>query len=272
MMDSTHKTNTWDWRLFTLTVRNKNASYLPAFQFLVEREDSASVGEALQAIRAVVPTWYPRYWVVDDSAVEQNGIRNAFPGISVGEGPISIFLCTVHTMRTWRRNVTDKHLITLLVQALHKTTETGCRLILEEALKYAETLPVPPPRRTKNADGSAGPLKARTKAHDYILNTVLPKARLWALFSRQSVPALLQMSTTNAAESYHRLLKRWKRSMRKSSFRDLFQHVSLINDKRFSDAAAAAVNFLTKQVSLTRTMPEFKKFSYPVQRLMATEY
>ena len=49
-MDSTHKSNKWNWRLFTLTVRDKFGSWIPAAQFLVEHEDIVSVAEALQAL------------------------------------------------------------------------------------------------------------------------------------------------------------------------------------------------------------------------------
>jgi hypothetical protein len=50
LMDSTHKYNKWNWRLFTLTVRDKFGSWIPAAQFLVEHEDSVSVAAALQAL------------------------------------------------------------------------------------------------------------------------------------------------------------------------------------------------------------------------------
>lgn len=82
-MDSTHKTNFWKWRLFTITVRDQYGAWIPAAQFIVEKEDSVSVGEALRHLRALVPEWEPQFFVVDDSAVEQNGIKIAFPGTHV---------------------------------------------------------------------------------------------------------------------------------------------------------------------------------------------
>lgn len=222
-MDSTHKTNTWHWRLFTLTVRDRHGCYIPAAQFLVEREDSMSVGEALKALRVECLSWEPLYFVLDDSMVEQNGILAAFPAPYTPK----IFLCTVHTMRTWRRQIADKTLISLLVAALHKTTAPGCQIALEKALAHADTLPQPPPRPARRGrDGEMKPENARLHPSRYLRETVIPKSYMWGMHGRQMVPALLQMATTNAAESYHRLLKRGRfgRQLRRAGVEQLFSH------------------------------------------------
>ena len=197
------------------------------------------------------------YWVVVDSAVEQKGITIAFPGIIVGEMDTQIYLCTVHRMRTWRRNIHDKKLIGILIKALHKSTAAGCVATLEEvfhnfkfcisampfhkkimqAFTYALTLPHPPPRPARiGRDGDLKPAKPRVSSATYISETVIPKKAPWGMHSRQHVPALLQMATTNAAESYHRLLKRGRWSMKKFGLEKMFAHVAIVNDKRIGDA------------------------------------
>ena len=212
--------------MFTLTVRDKYGSYLPVAQFLVETENGANVGDALRALHGLCPDWHPLYFVTDDSQIEANAIALAFPEPYTPK----VFLCTVHTMRTWRRKITDKHLISLLVTALHKTTEAGCDLALDKAVAYAATLPQPPPRpEGLDRAGNLRPEKRRVHPSEYLRVTVIPKKREWALFPRSMTPALLQLATTNAAESYHSLLKRGRggRALRTASIPQLFEHVAL---------------------------------------------
>ena len=268
LMDSTHKTNKWRWRLFTLTVRDKYGSYLPAAQFLIDREIGDNVADALRVLQELEPGWSPLYFVTDDSQIEQNGIDDAFPAPYTPR----VFLCTVHTMRTWRRKIYNKHLITLLITALHKTTEAGCDLALKRALEYARTLPQPPPRpEGLDRAGNLRPEKASVHPAVYLDNTVIPKKHRWALYMRSMTPALLQLATTNAAESYHRLLKRGRGrgGICNWGVAALFRHVVRVNLKRFKDAKIAMELSNTKKVTITKEYPGLEKLPYNVQRLLA---
>ncbi len=70
---------------------------------LLSRETNELIGMGLAAIRELMETfninnlspWVPRYFIVDDSAAEQQAIESAFENEAVG-----IYLCKVHSMRT----------------------------------------------------------------------------------------------------------------------------------------------------------------------------
>ena len=225
------------------------------------------MADALRVLQELEPGWSPLYFVTDDSQIEQNGIDDAFPAPYTPR----VFLCTVHTMRTWRRKINDKHLITLLITALHKTTEAGCDLALKRALEYARTLPQPPPRpEGLDRAGNLRPEKASVHQAVYLVNTVIPKKHRWALYMRSTTPALLQLATTNAAESYHRLLKRGRgRGICNWGVAALFEHVVRVNLKRFKDAKIAMELSNTKKVTITKEYPGLEKLPYNVQRLLA---
>ncbi|GBC09883.1 hypothetical protein RclHR1_00920001 [Rhizophagus clarus] len=123
LIDSTHKTNKYDWRLFTLYVRDTYGSWDVGAHFFVSNEDCDTVSEALKIIRSKCRQWSPRYFLLDQSGIEAKGIKKAFPGISAGEQQCDVILCVVHVMRTWMTKIYDKKTRDIMNAAMHKRTK-----------------------------------------------------------------------------------------------------------------------------------------------------
>jgi hypothetical protein len=84
LIDSTHKTNQLEWKLFTLMVRDTHACWLPVAHALVSNEFGELIAEFLLAVKRLV-TWNLRYVLSDDSAAEIKAFRLAFQGLAAGE-------------------------------------------------------------------------------------------------------------------------------------------------------------------------------------------
>ncbi|CAB4375049.1 unnamed protein product [Rhizophagus irregularis] len=97
LMDSTHKTNRYDWRLFTLYVRDTYGCWNVGAHFFVSSEDADTVSQALTIIRNMCH-WSPRYILSNHSNIKANGVKKAFPGISAGEQECEVLLCIVHKL------------------------------------------------------------------------------------------------------------------------------------------------------------------------------
>ncbi|KAI9088846.1 hypothetical protein DFS34DRAFT_654723 [Phlyctochytrium arcticum] len=114
LLDSTHKTNRWDWRLFTCMVRDKFGSWIPAGQFFLERENGKSVVACLSALRTMIlecigKAWIPSNILIDQSHVERLGICDSAPpscglttrwgctitGVRFGGGGRNTLLCGI---------------------------------------------------------------------------------------------------------------------------------------------------------------------------------
>jgi hypothetical protein len=96
LIDSTHKTNQLEWKLFTLMVRDQYACWHPVAHGLLSHEFGELIAELLLAIKQWC-AWPLRYVLSDDSGAEQRAFRLAFPGlvrgeIEVGEPAITLFL------------------------------------------------------------------------------------------------------------------------------------------------------------------------------------
>jgi hypothetical protein len=100
LIDSTHKTNRYDWCLFTLYVRDTYGCWNVDAHFFVSSEDADTVAEALTIIRNKYCRWSPRYILSDHSNIEAKSIKKTFPGIAAGEQECQVLLCVVHVMRT----------------------------------------------------------------------------------------------------------------------------------------------------------------------------
>ena len=109
-----------------------------------------------------------------------------FPGLINGEQECDIFFCTVHVMRTWMSKIYDKKTQQKMVHAMHKRTRIGCEDLVRQAINEC---PIPTVKQ-------------------YILRNYVKNTHQWALWARQHSPLLLQVTSTNALESYHSELKR----------------------------------------------------------------
>jgi hypothetical protein len=104
LINSTHKTNQLEWKLFTLIVRDQYACWHPVAHALLLHEFGELIAEFLLAIKQWCD-WQLRYVLSDDSGAEQRAFRLAFPGLVRGEMEVSepaitlnlIFYRTTHS-------------------------------------------------------------------------------------------------------------------------------------------------------------------------------
>ncbi|RHZ51825.1 hypothetical protein Glove_469g15 [Diversispora epigaea] len=236
LIDSTHKMNKYDWRLFTLYIRDNHGCWDVGVHFFISKEDSDTVAEALKIIRRFVCSWKPRYFLSDQSNVEANGIAIAFPGLSKGEQNCEVIFCTVHVMRTWMTKIYETKVRRKMIHALHKITKISCDELIQQAIDECQAPTV----------------------KQYILRNYIKNTNQWALWARQHSPLLLQITSTNAIESYHSELKRITVS-----------HHGLI------DAEYIAFEFRTKQISVVgidfEIIDQIHKFPFPIQQKIVSE-
>ena len=186
LVDSTHKTNKYDWRLFTLYIRDIYGCWDVGAHFFVSREDGDTVAEAIKIVRSNCRHWMPRYVLMDQSNIEANAFKKAFPGLQAGEQECETIFCTVHTMRTWMRRIYEKTVRDKMVMAMHKTTKIGCERLVAEAINQSSIPDI----------------------QSYIQRNYQKNTQQWALWARQCSPLLLQTTSTNPLESYHSELKK----------------------------------------------------------------
>jgi len=79
-LDATCKTTQYALPLFFLCVHS-NTGYVVVAVMVIEREDSASLTEALSMLRQSAPHWNPSAFMVDSSEVEITAVGAAFPGL-----------------------------------------------------------------------------------------------------------------------------------------------------------------------------------------------
>jgi hypothetical protein len=102
LCDSTHKLNKWtdNLNMFSFHIWNKHNIWIPGAHCAVERENSAVLCLAMECIKSwcLPDVWEPRYFLTDDSAIEQKAVRATF-------SECSFLLCTVHSERTLKRRL-----------------------------------------------------------------------------------------------------------------------------------------------------------------------
>lgn len=186
LIDSTHKTNRYDWRLFTLYIRDTYGCWNVGAHFFVSSEDADTVAEALIIIRNKYCSWSPRYILSDQSNIEAKSIKKAFPGITAGEQECQILLCVVHVMRTWIQKIHEKKIRDIMIAAMHKKTKIGCESFVQDAINRCSVSTV----------------------QNYIKRNYTKNTEKWGLWARQHSPLLLQVTSTNPLESFHSELKK----------------------------------------------------------------
>jgi hypothetical protein len=178
-------------------------------------------------------------------------------------------------MRTWKLKIYVKETEAKMIQAMHKRTQIGCDALIEDAIA---TCPV-------------------STVAKYIKTYYSKNTKKWALWARQYSPLLLQVTSTNALESYHSELKRLTRVtfgiVGKSFifffiffyfflffYSNLFytgacQRTVELDLKKRADCQRAAYNRYLKHVSIPYLDKEMlsmvKEFPYPFQLLLAKE-
>ena len=81
-LDATYRTTRYAIPLFFLCVHT-NDGYVVVAIVLLEREDSASLAEALEVLKQQNPNWNPKGFMVDASEMEIAAINAAFTGLSI---------------------------------------------------------------------------------------------------------------------------------------------------------------------------------------------
>ncbi|KAI9102606.1 hypothetical protein DFS34DRAFT_683600 [Phlyctochytrium arcticum] len=254
LMDSTHKTNRWDWRLFTCMVRNKTGSWVPAGQFFAQRENGEGVYSGLNALRNLVlaetgKKWIPNNVMIDQSHIENLGIRKAFPGMAAGEETPRIYYCKVHVMRTFMKHLTS-HRATYakMMHALNKRTRLGCRQLVDEAIAGAPA-------------HMATYLKRNWTNTDHL--------ECWSMGARQHSPVLLQITSTNALESYHKQLKDVGKPT--ATLCGAVKTIVNVNERYAKNAAQQDYTFRRKRLTHTAQYPALAKLPHPLQRLVVDQ-
>src|SRR6266498_3118253 len=185
LINSTHKTNRYDWRLFTLYIRDTYGCWDVGAHFLVSSEDCDTISEALKIVRNSYCHWSPCYILSDQSSIEAKSIKKTFPDINASEQECEVILCVIHIMRTWMTKIYDKKTRDIMIAAMHKRTKIGCERLVQDAIN--------------NCTISA--------IQNYIKRNYMKNTQKWALWARQHSPLLLQVTSTNLLESYHSELK-----------------------------------------------------------------
>ncbi|RPB21122.1 hypothetical protein L211DRAFT_870168 [Terfezia boudieri ATCC MYA-4762] len=156
--------------MFSFLVRNEHNIWIPTAHLVVERENGEITAERLKHIKKWCSgKWQPQYVMTDDSAIEQNAIRLAFPGLN--------------------RVLIPTNPYQLLKHAMYYVTQIQNRALCEQAVTTATVI--------DNTGNMA----------NYVQTYWLQTASKWAMYARQHSPFLLQATTTNACEAWHRKLK-----------------------------------------------------------------
>jgi len=248
IMDSTYKTSKHGWKLYTLLLRNTFDSWLPGGHFFVSGEEHDIVAKGIQILKHWASTWKPRYFLIDQSAIEEKAIKNTFPGIIAGEQNVNIYYCTWHCQQTLERQLSSyEKTYNLMIQAIYKTTHIGCENLIDEAIKHT-------------------PLDNKKT---YLRRYWRGNTDKWGMWSRQHSPLLLQMTATSPVESYHANLK-WKGN---ASF-GLIGACRIVHEKNqgyFDRAQITQQEFYTKSISEASTYPFLVGFPHPIQLLLVQE-
>ncbi|KAH9203596.1 hypothetical protein DL95DRAFT_501919 [Leptodontidium sp. 2 PMI_412] len=128
LIDSTHKTNQLEWKLFTLMVRDQYACWHPVAHGLLSHEFGELIAELLLVVKQWC-NWQLRYVLSDDSAAEQRAFRLAFPGLVRGE-----------TERKLGTSADAKSRGHVMAALCNRRTEPGARDSVAKAIKTAAGL------------------------------------------------------------------------------------------------------------------------------------
>ena len=95
LMDATYKTTKYSLPLFFNCVKT-NVDYVVCAEFVLHKEDTDNITEALQILKQWNPTWYPKNAMTDFSEMEINAINTVFEDTFV-------MICDFHREQSWER-------------------------------------------------------------------------------------------------------------------------------------------------------------------------
>lgn len=79
LLDATYKTMRYELPLFFLVVMT-NVNYMVVGSFIIQRETTASIQDALEIFRDWNDSWKPQFFMTDFCQEEINAIEGTFPG------------------------------------------------------------------------------------------------------------------------------------------------------------------------------------------------
>lgn len=79
LLDATYQTSKYALPLFFVVVPT-NISYQVVGTFMLSKETSGAIGEALTELSNWNPEWKPSFWMTDYDTAERNAVENLFPG------------------------------------------------------------------------------------------------------------------------------------------------------------------------------------------------
>ncbi|KAF8442551.1 hypothetical protein BGX38DRAFT_781920 [Terfezia claveryi] len=192
--------------------------------------------------------------MTDDSAIDQRAIRLAFPGLNAGKQEVTHLLCSIHFNRTllWRFGTdTNKPIYQLLKHTMYYFTEVQNRNLCEHAVTAATGI--------DNVGNTA----------KYIQTYWPQTASKWAMYARQHSLLLLQVTTTNACEAWHRNLKSGAGlSKGQAASHGIYGMIlNIINAAQDVDnrAAVAKTNFRNRKLTVcTKQYPDIGQLPVPI--------
>ncbi|KAF8416903.1 hypothetical protein BGX38DRAFT_1335203 [Terfezia claveryi] len=213
-------------------------------------------GWLFEQLHVVDSKWQPRYIMTDDSAIEQRTIRLAFPGLNAGEQEVAHLLCSVHSNRTLLQRLgsnTHKSIYQLLKHAMYCFTEIKNRELCEEVIAAADE-----------------------ETAKYIRTYWLQNAPKWAMYARQHSPFLLQATTTNACEAWHRKLKSGaglsKGQVASHGIYGMILNIIDATNDVDNRAELAKSHFRNRKLAVcTKQYAEIGQLPVPIQKLLARE-
>lgn len=255
LMDATHDTNRLKWYLFTLMVRDENCAWIPVSHMLLQHQNSDIISEGLKVLQEWCgDRWLCQYFLTDDSAAEQTAVRKAFEDNPSSTTSPQHLLCRVHSERTLLRKLTgkeNKEVTSHIIAALKvRQTEGGCIESIQQAIQAAQT----------------------EKDRKYIEREWLNTRRKWANYTRMETCQLLQITDTNAVESWHATLKRErKKELSHWTLHGICAHVASIAREWDARADITAHHFRTRHMTPVQNIPNLRRFPYPAQELICTQ-
>lgn len=254
-MDATHDTNRLKWYLFTLMIRDENSSWVPAAHMLLDHQDSDIIAEGLKVLQEWCgDRWLCAYFLTDDSAAEQSAVRKAFKENDNAVIEPLHLLCRVHSERTLLRKLPgkqNKDVVTHLIAALKvRQTEEGCLDSIHKAMDAART----------------------DRDRKYIEREWLTTRNQWGNYTKMSSCQLLQITSTNAVESWHANLKREKKNeLSHFTLRGICMHLCAVAREWDIRAESQRHHFRTRHMTPIQDIPDLRRFPYPAQELICNQ-
>ena len=185
-IDSTHGTNTYDFKVITMLVVDEYGEGIPVGWLICNREDAICLVEFFKAIKERTGDIKPNWFMSDDAGQFYNAWVAVF-----GDFGMHKLICAWHLDRSWRnalrehvRNNADQadiyyHLRTLLME----NNEAKFRVMLQEFLTY---------------------LKSKNDAYfKYFKDNYCTRVQQWASCYRYGCT----VNTNMFLEAFHRVLK-----------------------------------------------------------------